>query len=89
LPDHFQVYPPQPNPFLDKASFSFYLPYPTEANIKLLDGNGRILLEQQKMFPRGFNTFDIDFQGNTASGLLFYKIESAAGNAAGKIIRMP
>ncbi len=89
VPDQFQVYPPQPNPFFDKTNLGFYLPYPTEACIKLLDSNGQLLFEQKKTFPKGFNTFDVDFQGSTISGLIFYKIESAAGNGAGKLIRVP
>jgi hypothetical protein len=88
-PGQFQVYPPQPNPFSDKTSLAFFMPQPGDASLKLMDGNGQLLLEQRKTFPKGFNAFEIDFQGQGISGLLFYKIESAAGTGAGKLIRVP
>ncbi len=88
-PEQFLLYLPQPNPVLDKASLGFYLPFAAEASLKLLDGNGQLLLEEKKNFPAGANAFELDFQGSAPSGLLFYKIESAAGTGAGKIIRAP
>ena len=34
------------------------------------------------------NVFDIDIQQDEANGIIFYTIESSAGNGAGKMIRL-
>ncbi len=86
-PARFQVYPAQPNPFIEKTSISFFLPEAGEATLKLTGENGRVLLVQKKAFPGGFNTFDIDLKDGSTSGVLYYQVETAAGNGAGKMIR--
>lgn len=87
-PNRFEVYPVQPNPFMDKTSVSFFLPQAMEARLKLTAEDGRTLQTQKKTFPAGFNAFDVDLRGNNVSGVLYFKLETAQGNGSGKLIRV-
>lgn len=86
-PQAFMVYTPQPNPFADKTSVSFYLPEASPVSLTLMDESGRILLTQKADFKTGFNQFDIDLQQVSTSGLIFFRLEAAAGTGSGKMIR--
>lgn len=87
-PDRFEIYPVHPNPFVDHSGISFFMPLPGEVTLKITDGEGRIIYRDKKEFEAGFNQFDLTLGAITAQGLLFYKIESACGNGAGRMIRL-
>ena len=86
-PQTFMVYSPQPNPFADKTSVGFYLPEAGQVSLTLMDESGRVLLTQKADFKNGFNQFDMDLQQLNTSGLLFFRLEAAAGTGSGKMIR--
>lgn len=87
LPEHFECYPAQPNPFTDNVLIGFFLPTGGNVVLTIQDAAGRVVWTGKRSFDAGFNSFPVDFHEIEASGLLFYRMESASGAASGKMVR--
>ncbi|MEN0048193.1 MAG: T9SS type A sorting domain-containing protein, partial [Bacteroidota bacterium] len=67
----------QPNPFAQSTSIQFYLPTSTQATLRVLDMNGRVVFVQSAQYEAGWNTIELNDTRNWADGIYFYRIETA------------
>jgi Dockerin type I domain len=82
----FELYQNQPNPFVTKTVIGFHLPIATEATLTVYDEMGKVLTTQQGDFAKGDNVFVLDANSIKSTGVLYYKVETSAGNATMKMI---
>ena len=71
-----------PNPATDQTRISFYIPQEGECSLKLLDHNGRMLIEHTAFYPRGNHTLDLDLSGLKAGGVYYYQLSSGQETAS-------
>jgi hypothetical protein len=83
----FELYQNQPNPFVNKTFIGFHLPEATEATLRIFDETGRMVFTQSGAFAKGYNTFSIDRQLITTTGLLYYTVETSSDKATKKMIQ--
>jgi hypothetical protein len=83
----FEVYQNQPNPFVSKTLIGFHLPEAAEATLRVYDETGREVYAQKGNFPKGYNTFTIDRQLITTTGVLYYRVETPTDSATKKMIQ--
>ncbi len=85
----FELYQNQPNPFLGKTSIGFHLPAATTATLTVYDESGRVLLSRKGEFAKGYNSISVDaaLVIPQATGMLFYKLETATNMATKKMIQ--
>lgn len=81
----FELYQNQPNPFRGSTDIGCHLPEDTDATLTVFDGNGRILYTQSGHYERGYHTFHIDQAALDATGVLYYKLETATDSAVRKM----
>jgi hypothetical protein len=86
--ESFEVYQNQPNPMGTATQIGVAIPREMPGKLEIFDLTGRLLHTQQGQFEKGFHQFTInraDLPENT-SGVLFYKVETAAGSITRKMI---
>ena len=84
----FELYQNQPNPFVNKTQIGFHLPEATTATLTIFDETGRTMFTQKGDFAKGYNAVTVDRSVLTATGVLFYKIETAKDSAVKTMIQM-
>ena len=78
-----------PNPFNPQTRLRFNLPEAGQLRVSVHDLAGRrVALLEEGWSPAGERALDWDARGLSA-GLYLYRIESAAGQAAGKLVLLP
>ena len=82
----FKLYQNRPNPFNDKTIISFVLPEDGFAKVTIFDISGRVLKLVEGDFVKGYNEVEINSNDVSASGVLYYKLESAENTATMKMI---
>ena len=83
----FELYQNAPNPFINKTFIGFHLPEATEATLTIFDETGRMLFTQTGDFAKGYNAIAIDKAQLNATGVLYYKVETATASATKKMIQ--
>ncbi len=83
----FELYQNQPNPFVNKTFIGFHLPEASSATLRIFDETGRMVFTQQGDFAKGYNTFAIDRQLITTTGVLYYSVVTATDSATRKMIQ--
>jgi hypothetical protein len=83
----FELYQNQPNPFVNKTFIGFHLPEATDATLRIFDENGRLVFSQTGAFAKGYNSFAIDRQLITTTGMLYYSVETLHDSATKKMIQ--
>lgn len=84
-----ELYQNQPNPWTNRTRLGFHLPEPSEAVLTIFDEAGTVLYSRTETYARGYNAVTIDNTVlNTASGLMFYKLETPKGSAVRRMIKM-
>ena len=73
----------QPNPFRDETTVAFNLPGACEAQLRVVDVNGRELLRLDKAFPAGYSEEQIVL--GTAAGVFICELITPFGVAAKKM----
>lgn len=81
----FEVYPNQPNPFIDYTNLCFYLPEPGHVSLAVFDETGRTVHQANGTFPRGYGRFLL--RDIKATGMLYYRVETTGASATGKMVR--
>ncbi|MCB9306977.1 MAG: proprotein convertase P-domain-containing protein [Lewinellaceae bacterium] len=82
----FELYQNQPNPFVHKTLIGFHLPEATEAALTVFDETGRVLFMQKGEYAKGYNAVNIDRSLLNATGVMYYKLETATDVATRKMI---
>ncbi len=74
----FQLDQNAPNPFQQETMIGFTLPTASEATLKVMDVQGKILLIIQGQYTKGYNQIYLDTKTLGVTGVLHYQLE--AGN---------
>ena len=83
----FEVYQNQPNPWMQCTQIGFYLPEATAATLRVYDETGRLLYATTGDFGKGYNAFVLDRALLEATGVLYYKVETAMDSGVKKMVR--
>ncbi|MBK6931499.1 MAG: T9SS type A sorting domain-containing protein [Saprospirales bacterium] len=84
----FELYQNQPNPFTGDTEIRFYLPEAETATLRIWDTTGRLLAAQTQVYPAGLQSVMLDEEAlGNATGVLYYQLETPAGNAVRKMLR--
>ncbi len=84
--DSFTLLQNVPNPFKDKTIIPFNLPQQSTAKIVVMNTSGKTLKVIEGAFEKGYN--EVILSDLNATGLLYYRIETAFGTATGKMIQL-
>lgn len=84
--DRFEVYQNIPNPFNAVTQIGFNLPETSDVTFKVFDVTGKVLLQQQTLFKKGYNTINFDAGSISSTGVLYYVIETNKYSATRKMI---
>jgi hypothetical protein len=82
----FDLYQNTPNPFSGETVIGFNLPKAGVATLKVLDVQGKVLLERSGEYAKGANRISINSKSINATGVLYYQLESADNVATKKMI---
>jgi hypothetical protein len=81
------LYQNTPNPFISKTQIGFHLPEATEATLTIFDEAGRMIYTQRGDFAKGYNAITLDRNVISATGVLYYKVETGSDSATRKMIQ--
>lgn len=84
----FELFQNQPNPFAQKTAITFQLPEAGSAQITVMDEAGKVLWSKSGNWLKGLNTVEIDLNGLSAAGVLYYKLETPTNSAVRKMVRI-
>ena len=76
----------QPNPFKDQTIIGFYLPEATSATLQILDVSGRMIREIPGDYSAGYQEISLSRSDLPATGVLYYRLETATNVATKKMI---
>ncbi|MEZ4906120.1 MAG: T9SS type A sorting domain-containing protein [Saprospiraceae bacterium] len=89
IDDVFKIYQNTPNPFTNETEIGFVLPEAGNVNITVYDITGKVLFTKSSDFDKGFNSVNVSRDDlNSASGVLYYKIENGVNSAVKKMVLM-
>ena len=83
----FELFQNTPNPFVTSTNIAFFLPEATEATLKVYDESGRMLLVKTGEFAKGKQFFQVQRSEVSATGVLYYTVETATDSATKKMIQ--
>jgi hypothetical protein len=72
----FELYQNTPNPFSDATIIGFNLGERSKAKLKVYDPQGKLVLEKNGEFEKGFNQFELTAKEIGLNGLMYYQIEA-------------
>lgn len=75
--DNFRLLPNRPNPFSAETTIGFVLPQACEAQLRIFDATGRLLMERKGQYPAGRSEERLYLEG--AAGLLWYELTTPFG----------
>ncbi|MFT6707536.1 MAG: hypothetical protein ACJATF_002382, partial [Flavobacteriales bacterium] len=82
----FDLYQNTPNPFKAETVIGFNLPVAGNASLKVYDVAGRVLKMVEGDFAKGYNEVSLNRSELTATGVLYYTLETATDSATKKMI---
>lgn len=82
----FTLYQNYPNPFQEKTIIPFHLPQNDFVTLKIVDISGKILMQTTRNANAGIGEFQISREDLSASGVLYYQLETSFGTATKKMI---
>lgn len=86
--EHFELYQNQPNPFDEETLIGFYLPEAGEVVLTVFDLSGALVYRETTFLDRGHQQVVLGAAQLPASGLLYYRVETALGAATRKMLRL-
>jgi hypothetical protein len=82
----FELYQNTPNPFASSTLIGFYLPEATSATLTISDVQGKVVKVIEGDFSKGYNTVSLKRGDLGASGVLYYRLDTATDSATRKMI---
>lgn len=76
--NNFRLLQNRPNPFKDITTIGFVLPEACEAQLRVFDVHGRLVLTQKGTFAAGYNEQQIQ-PGDSGNGVLYYELTTPFG----------
>jgi hypothetical protein len=86
--DEFVLYQNSPNPFTELTMIGFNLPEADDATLTVYDVNGKILIEREGSFARGYNQFELKKSDLPVAGVLYYQLDTEAFTATKKMVHI-
>ena len=84
--DQLEIINTYPNPFSRVADVEFWLPTDSEVKIKVHDASGKERFVEKLLFSKGVNTWSLDADRLSQSGVLIVTLESNSGIGLCKLI---
>jgi hypothetical protein len=84
--ERFEVFQNIPNPFNAGTVIGFNLPEASDVTFKVYDVTGKVLIQNQNAYKKGFNTINFDAGTVSSTGVLYYVIETNKYSATRKMI---
>jgi hypothetical protein len=81
-----QLFQNEPNPFTASTNISFYNPEAQMLKLQLMDSTGKLLKTYQAYFESGMQKINIRSEDLDATGVLFYRLQSAGKAITRKMI---
>ncbi|HMQ47351.1 MAG TPA: peroxidase family protein [Saprospiraceae bacterium] len=75
----------RPNPFSEQTTLSFVMASETWAKWQVTDALGRVILQREGLFAKGYNEWVIPAASLGANGLYYYSVETANGKQVRKM----
>ncbi|MCB9356869.1 MAG: HYR domain-containing protein [Lewinellaceae bacterium] len=85
----FELYQNQPNPFREETTIGFHLPSGSEATLTVFNDAGHVIHSQSGYYQQGYHSIRLDRNQIDASGVLYYKLETATESAVRKMLLIP
>ncbi len=82
----FELGQNSPNPFNGETAINFTLPVAGNATLKIMDAQGKVLKVIAADYTKGANTITLKANELSATGVLYYQLESAKNIATKKMI---
>ncbi len=82
----FTLFQNKPNPFAKETLISFELPQDAEATMTIFDLSGKVVKVVQEDYPAGYNEILISREDLNATGIYYYRLETADGAATRKMM---
>ena len=82
----FELYQNTPNPFTHSTNIGFWLPEATSATLTISDVQGKVVYLVKGEFAKGFNQVELKRSDLPASGVLYYRLETATDAAVRKMV---
>ena len=76
----------QPNPFTQATTIGFVLPETTQAVLKVMDVNGKVIKRYEGVYQAGLNQINISKGELNVAGVLYYQLETDRFHATKKMI---
>ena len=87
-PNEFVLLQNRPNPFTDATAVGFHLPEATNITLTVFDVTGKVVHVRTGDFAKGYNEILIKKKELTASGVLYYQLDSETYTATKKMIHV-
>ncbi len=84
--DEFTLYQNSPNPFKDETVIGFYLPEASATTLTIMDVSGKIIRVIKGQYDKGYH--EVSVSKLNATGVLYYKLETANETATRKMVIM-
>ena len=84
--DQFELFQNKPNPFNGETQVGFNLPEAGQATLTIYDVSGRILRQLTGEYIKGYNEVRISRADLDATGVLYYRLDSASNSATRKMV---
>ncbi|MBT8221100.1 MAG: T9SS type A sorting domain-containing protein [Bacteroidia bacterium] len=82
----FELFQNIPNPFSDHTFIQFNLPKTDQVQLKIYDVAGKVLYTQSATFDKGTHQIRINKSDLSATGVLYYQVETSTDVATKKMI---
>jgi len=77
-----------PNPFSKETTIEFEISRDQKVWIEIVDYAGKVLLQQNRDFPKGVNTISINSEDLDQSGILFFRISTGTEQVIRKMVSL-
>jgi len=76
----------RPNPFKNQTLIGFNLPESTSATLTIFDVTGRVVLQTNENYKKGYHEVMIDHVDLGLKGLLYYRLETSKGSMTKRML---
>jgi hypothetical protein len=82
----FELFQNIPNPFDNSTRIGFTIDKQSNVTLKVYDYSGKLLLQKNGDFDKGYNSIDLNVNELNATGVMYYQIETDTQYASRKMI---
>jgi hypothetical protein len=86
LTGSFELFQNVPNPFDKNTTLGFNLPEDDNIQLRIYDYTGRVVYQVNQWFKKGYNELQISTDDLSATGILYYQLDSKSNSASKKMI---